>query len=129
MFELWSLTLFGVFQLLRPETGRPEHVGVLDEHATLTDRTHREFGLKGHAQLSHDEDIEGDAESFGNLEANRHTAPGQGGDDDLSAPEVGATQCLGQVTAGVEPIAKPHDHLLGVTCTFTLTRGSHPKGR
>jgi hypothetical protein len=43
--------------------------------------------------------------------------------------EVGATQDLGQVTTGVEPIGKPHDHLLGVTCIFTLTRGSPKKGR
>ena len=129
MFEFWSLTLLGFFQILRPQARRPEHLGVLDEHTTLTDRTHREFGLKGHAKLSHDKDIEGGAESFRHLEGNRHTAPRQGGDDHLPGPEVRANQCLGQVTAGVEPIAKPHDHLLGVTCTFTLTRGSHQNGR
>jgi hypothetical protein len=85
--------------------------------------------LEGHTQLSHNEDVEGGAESFGHLESHRYTAPGQSGDDDFKVVEVGATQDLGQVTTGVEPIGKPHDHLLGVTCIFTLTRGSPKKDR
>ena len=58
-------------------------------HTTLTDRSHREFGLEGHAELAHQDHVERRSEPDGHLCGHRHAAPRQAEDDRVLLAEMG----------------------------------------
>ena len=101
--------------------GLPDFL-VHHQNSPFADRPHRELRLEGDAELPDHDDIEGGVEGSGDLEGDGHAAAGQPEHDGISPTEVGAPQHLGQVTTGLPPIAEPHCHLLGASCSVFLPR-------
>ena len=121
LLQLDTLPAFDRLDVIDPEARRPHHLLVDDPNSALADGSHRQLGLEGHPELPHDDHVERRSEGLGHLEGDGHPATGQPEHHDVAAPDVGPLHHLGQVAAGVHPIAVPYDSLLEVTCSVSPT--------
>ena len=93
-----SFALDDAIELGRVDTGGSHDVVADDEHVALTDGTHAQLGLPGHAELPHDEHLQRSVESDGDLEGHGHAATGQ--TEHHRIGEVAPGQLLAQRSAG-----------------------------
>ena len=90
------------------DAGQRDHVLVAHGHRPLAvdHRAHGELGLKGHADLAHQQEVERRIERGGNLRGHRHAAARQRQHHRLLV--FVTRKCLGEPAAGIDAIDEGH---------------------
>ena len=122
--EFSTLPLLNRLEVGRTDGTRSNGFLVLHSYSVLADSSHRQLGLEGNAQLSHDDDVEGCAQNQSHLGSDGNAATGQPEDDGPVASETGSLHGLSQVTTGVHAIAEHRHHLLAA-CSLPPGPGVH----
>ena len=99
VLELGPLPALDGGELGLGDPGLGHHLVVDDEHPSLAERPHRQFGLEGDPKLAHDQDVERGVQGQGHLVGHGNPAPGEADDDHVVRLQV--DQRRGQLAAGV----------------------------
>ena len=95
--ELGPLPALDGGELGLGDPGLGHHLVVDDEHPSLAERPHRQFGLEGDPKLAHDQDVERGVQGQGHLVGHGNPAPGEADDDHVVRLQV--DQRRGQLAA------------------------------
>jgi hypothetical protein len=120
-FQLDALVPLDGVDVEAVEAGGAQDILVLYANSLLTDGSHRKLGLEGDPQLPDHDDVERRTKDLRDLEGDGHSATWQSEHDDIAISDIGTLHHLGQVTTSIHSIAKPHAHLLGITCSVSRT--------
>ena len=122
--ELITLPLLNRLNVDRADATRPDDLLVVHSYPVLADGPHRELGLERDTQLSHDDDVEGCAQSRAHLGGDGDAPAGQSEDDSPASSEAGGPHHQGQVATSVHTIAEHRHHLLD-TCSLPPSPRRH----
>ena len=110
-FDLGELLVANGVEFVLAHASELDHLFIAhdDGLGTIDDRAHGELGLKGHADLAHQDQIERRVECGRDLGRNRHAAARQGQHD---RPLILVTrERLGELSAGIGAIDEWHHGL------------------
>ncbi len=104
--ELLAFACLDLADLGSGNAGHGDNLLVEDADIAFADRAHRELGLERHAELAHDDDVEGSLQLLGDLKRDRDAPARQSEYDEILVGK--GSEPLGESVTGIGAIGEHH---------------------